>query len=359
MREMSIKKLSEDELEIYSRQIVLSDIGYEGQLKLLNAKVCLVGLGGLGNNAALQLVGMGIGYLRIIDRDVVERSNLHRQTLYDMNSLYYPKVEIAAKKLSQLNPNVKIDPIPTSLNSDNAEEMIRGMDVVIDGLDNIESRYALNWACVKNKVPYVFGAAIGMHGNLSTIIPGKTPCLECFIGGLTNDMLPTCGVLGVHPSLPSIISSLEVSEAVRIILGKEPNLLNTLLYFDLKDLSFEKINISRRENCQVCSPKHELKVKRKLIEEIYGRFGKRTYVINPKRNLNLSIDDFYHMIKDKELNVRVKANLGITFDYDRITISALKSGTMIIEGASNNEQAINLYEDFIIKGLKFSWSDIR
>ncbi|MEM3077925.1 MAG: HesA/MoeB/ThiF family protein [Nitrososphaerales archaeon] len=355
---MTIKELSKDEQEIYSRQIVLSDIGYEGQLKLLNAKVCLVGLGGLGSPAALQLVGMGIGYLRIIDRDVVERSNLHRQTLYDVNSLYYPKVEIAAKKLSQLNPSVKIDPIPTSLNSDNSEEMIKGMDVVIDGLDAIEPRYALNWACVRHKVPYVFGAAIEAYGNLSTIIPGKTPCLECFSGGLTNDILPTCGVVGVHPSLPSIISSLEVSEAIRIILGKKPNLLNTLLYCDLRDFSFERIKISRRENCQVCGPNPKLKVKRKLIEEICGRNGKRTYVINPKRNLGLSMDDLYHMIKDKMLNVRVKANLGITFDYDQITVSALKSGTMIVEGASDREQAMNLYEEFIVKGLRIPQSDV-
>ncbi len=359
MTYMVIKELTDDELEIYSRQIVLEDIGYEGQLKLLNAKVCLVGLGGLGCPAALQLVAMGIGYLRIIDRDVIERSNLHRQTLYDVNSLYYPKVEIASKKLSQLNPNVKIDPIPTSLNADNAEEMIKGMDVIIDGLDAIEPRYALNWACVKHKVPYIFGAAIEAYGNLSTIIPGETPCLECFIGGLKNEVLPTCSVLGVHPSLPSIISSLEVSEAVRIILGKKPHLLNTLLYFDLRSFSFEKINIVRRENCQVCGSESKITVKRKFIEEICGRSGKRTHVINPRRNLDLSMDDLYSLIKDRGLKIRVRANLGITFDYNpKITLSTLKNGTMIIEGARDKEQAINLYREIITEGLKIPRSSI-
>lgn len=356
---MAIKELSEDEQEIYSRQIVLTDIGYEGQLKLLNAKVCLVGLGGLGCPASLQLTAMGIGYLRIIDRDVIERSNLHRQTLYDIDSLYYPKVEIAAKKLSRLNPDVKIDPIPASLNSDNAEEMIKDMDVVIDGLDAIEPRYALNWACVKHKVPYVFGAAIEAYGNVSTIIPGETPCLECFSGGLTDEILPKCGTVGVHPSLPSMISSLEVSEAVRIILGKKPHLLNALLYFDLRNFSFEKIKIAQRENCQVCGSDPKLKVKRKFIEEICGRSGKKTHVINPKRNLDLSMDDLYSLIKDKGLRVRVKANLGITFDYDpKIILSALKSGTMIIEGVSDKEQAKNLYEEIVAKGLKIPWSSI-
>jgi adenylyltransferase/sulfurtransferase len=356
---MTIKELSEDEQEIYSRQIVLTDIGYEGQLRLLNAKVCLVGLGGLGCPAALQLAAMGIGYLRIIDRDVVERSNLHRQTLYDINSLYYPKVEIASKKLSRLNPDVKIDPIPTSLNSDNAEEMIKGMDVVIDGLDAIEPRYALNWACVKHKVPYVFGAAMEAYGNVSTIIPRETPCLECFSGGLKDEILPKCGTVGVHPSLPSIISSLEVSEAIRIILGKKPHLLNALLYFDLRSFSFEKIKITRRENCQVCVSDPKLMVKRTLVEEICSRSGKRTHVINPKRNLDLNMDDLYSLIRNKGLNVRVKANLGITFDYDpKTTLSALKSGTIIIEGASDKEQAMNLYEEIMIKGMNISWSSI-
>ncbi|MCP8317555.1 MAG: HesA/MoeB/ThiF family protein, partial [archaeon] len=352
-----MKELSDDELEIYSRQIVLSDIGYEGQLKLLNSKVCLVGLGGLGSPAALQLTAMGVGYLRIIDRDFVERSNLHRQTLYDINSLYYPKVEIAAKKLSRLNPNVKIDPIPASLNADNAEEMIKGMNVIVDGLDAIEPRYALNWACVKHKIPYVFGAAIEAYGNVSTIIPGETPCLECFIGGLKNEMLPICGVVGIHPSLPSIISSLEVSEAVRIILGEKPHLLNALLYFDLRNFSFEMIKIARRENCQVCGSDSKLTVKRNFIEEICGRSGKKTHVINPRRNLDLSMNDLYSFIKDKGLTVRVKANLGITFDYSpKITLSVLKSGTMVIEGARDKEKAMNLYEEIIAKGLKIPWS---
>ncbi|MEM3630751.1 MAG: HesA/MoeB/ThiF family protein, partial [Nitrososphaerota archaeon] len=149
-----IKNLSNEELEFYSRQIVLSEIGYNGQLKLKNAKVCIVGLGGLGSPAALQLAAMGIGYLRLVDFDTVEISNLQRQYLYDIDSLGYPKVEVAAKKLNKLNPNIEIEPLPLSLNVNNAEEIIKGMDVVIDGLDAMAPRYAINRACLKLKIPY-------------------------------------------------------------------------------------------------------------------------------------------------------------------------------------------------------------
>jgi adenylyltransferase/sulfurtransferase len=209
-----VKDLSERELDFYSRQIVLTEIGYNGQLKLRNARVCLVGLGGLGSPAALQLVAMGVGYLRLVDRDVVELSNLQRQHLYGVNFVGYPKVEVAAKRLRELNPNIEIEPLPLSLNANNAEDVVKDMDVVIDGLDRMSPRYAVNKACLKLEVPYVFGAAIMTYGSVSTIIPNKTPCLECFQGNLEDDSMPTCAVVGVHPSVLSIIASVEVSEAV-------------------------------------------------------------------------------------------------------------------------------------------------
>ena len=161
------KELTDEELETYSRQIVLSDIGYDGQLKLRNARVCLVGVGGLGSPVALKLVGMGIGFLRVIDRDIVSRSDLHRQYLYDVDAIGMPKVEVLLQKLSRLNPDVTIDPVPESLNSINAEELLAGMDVIIDGLDRPEPRYIVNRTCNRLKIPYVFGAAIEAFGNVS------------------------------------------------------------------------------------------------------------------------------------------------------------------------------------------------
>ena len=205
------KKLTNKELETYARQIVLADIGYEGQLKLRNAKACLIGVGGLGSPIATQLVGMGIGYLRIVDRDIVSRSDLHRQHLYDADCVGMPKVEIAQQKLGKLNPDVKLDPIPESLNSINAKELIGGMDVIIDGLDRPEPRYLVNRTCNRLKIPYVFGAAIEAFGNVSTLLPGQTFCLECFMPGLKDEDLPVCAVVGVHPSVIGMVSSVQVS----------------------------------------------------------------------------------------------------------------------------------------------------
>jgi len=358
-----VKSLSEKELEFYSRQMVLLDIGYTGQLKLRNAKVCIVGLGGLGSPAALQLVAVGIGFLRLVDQDVVELSNLQRQHLYSVNSLGYPKVEVAAKRLLELNPNIRIEPLPLSLNSNNAEDIVGGMDVVVDGLDLMTPRYALNRACVKLGVPYIFGAAIMTLGNVSTIIPNKTPCLECFQGNLDDDMLPKCAVVGVFPSILSIIASVEVSEAVRIILGKEPRLANKILHCDIGDLKFDEVEISKAENCPVCGSKPSgppTPLKQKLITEACGRKGKRVFVITPKRNLELNMNKLHFLLKNKGFEIKVNADLGVTFDNGlNGTASILKSGIMITEGISNEREAYDFYSKIIINELRVPPSKIE
>src|SRR3972149_232305 len=271
-----VQNLSNMELEFYSRQIILPDSGYKGQLKLRNSKVCVVGLGGLGSPAALQLAAMGVGFLRLVDRDVVELSNLQRQHLYSVNFVGYPKVEVAARRLRELNPNIEIEPLPLALNVNNAEEIIRDMDVVVDGLDLMTPRYALNRACLKLGVPYIFGAAITTCGSASAIIPGKTACLECFQGNLEDNMLPKCAIVGVHPSILNITASVEVSEATRIIVGKEPRLANKILHCDIGDMTFEEVEISKAENCPVCGSKASvapIPLKQKLVTETCGRKG--------------------------------------------------------------------------------------
>jgi len=357
------EELSEEELEFYSRQIVLLDIGYKGQLKLSQARVCVVGLGGLGCLSVTQLTAMGIGHLRLVDRDVVERSNLHRQHLYDVNSLGYPKVEVAAKKLKALNPNVEIEPITLSLNVDNALDIIKGVDIVIDGLDAVEPRYAINRACVKLKIPYAFGAAIESFGNVSTIIPGETPCLECLYHGVRDEDLPTCSMVGVLPPALSIVSSLQVSEAIKIIMGKKPSLAGRLVYVDLRDMSFDQMLLLRQEDCPVCGEEPRgspLPLERKFVEEVCGRGGKRTFIINPLEDLRLDMKDLHEFLTKRHFQIKVKAKLGITFNYNqRISASALKSGVMIIEGANDRDEAIEAYKGVISDGLGVSWSRIE
>jgi len=357
-----VKDLSDEELEFYSRQLVLPDIGYNGQLKIRNARACVVGLGGLGSPASLQLAAMGVGHLRIVDRDIVEISNLQRQHLYSVKFLGYPKVEAAAKRLSELNPNIKIEPLPLSLNTNNAEDIVGGMDVVVDGLDRMTPRYALNRACIKIGVPYIFAAAIMTFGNISTIIPGKTPCLECFQGNLDDETLPTCAVVGIHPSVISIIASIEVSEAVKIILEAKPSLANKILHCDIGDMKFEEVDIIKAENCPVCGAKPSgppMTLKETLVTEICGREGKRVFVITPKRNLNLNMAKLRSTLQDSQFDIKVKGNLGLTFQgsYSQ-TVSILKSGIMILEGVKSKEEAYSFYTRIVIDELKVARSHI-
>lgn len=355
--------LSDNELELYSRQIALSEIGYDGQLKLKKSSVCIVGLGGLGSPAALQLAAMGVGHIRLVDQDFVEVSNLHRQILYGANYVGYPKVEVAAKRLKELNPNIEVEPLPISINADNAERIVSGMNVIIDGLDRMAPRYAINRACQKLRVPYVFAAAIMTFGNVSTIVPGETPCLECFQGNINDDLLPTCATVGVHTALLSVIAGIETSEAVRIILGKKPRLAGKLLHCDIGDLTFEEIDVVRAEECPVCGSKPSnppMPLARKLITETHRRFGRKVFRITPREELNIDLDRLTSLIERNGLKVKVKAEMGITFEneFGGIT-SILKSGIAVIEGAESKDEAYNSFSKIIVDGLGIPSSKIE
>lgn len=352
-------ELTDEELETYSRQVVLADIGYDGQLKLRNAKVCLVGVGGLGSPIALKLVGMGIGYLRFIDRDIISRSDLHRQNLYDAESVGRPKVEIAFEKLQRLNPDVELDPIAESLNSINAKDLISGMDIVIDGLDRPEPRYIVNRTCNNLKVPYVFGAALEASGNVSTLLPGQTFCLECFMPGLKDEDLPVCGVVGVHPAVLGIVSAIQVSEAVRVLTGQKPKLFNKLLSVDLRELEFNIVAISALESCKVCGSKPAGKpeaIADRLIEETCARDGRRNFVISPSARLSLNIDQLASTIREKGLQIMASGIFGITFVHDDITACILKSGIMIAQTPPQLEidykrDLLATYRTILVDGL--------
>lgn len=350
--------LSREEMEYYSRQIVLAQLGYNAQLKLKNAKACLLGLGGLGSPAAAQLAAIGVGHLRLVDRDVVELANLHRQHLYGVSDVGYPKVEVAAKNLYRLNPYIEIEPLPLYISEDNAEEIVKGMDVVVDCLDSMTPRYAINRACVKLGIPYVFAAAITTTGNVSTIIPGETACLECFYGNLDDDKLPRCGVVGVHPSLLGIIASLEVSEAIRILTGKKPLLANKLFYVDLEHLEFNEIRLSKVDECPVCGSEPSdspMPLKRELVEEICGRSGKKVFVIIPRKNLKVNLAQLHPYLKKKGFKVKINASLGLTFDKNQeVSASILKSGIMIVEGFREKKEALNFFRETIVNALDIS-----
>ena len=352
--------LTDDELEIYARQIVLADIGYEGQLRLQNASACLIGLGGLGSPAALALAGMGVGRLRLVDRDIVSRSDLHRQHIYDTSQIGRPKVEAAKLKLGRLNPGVEIETFPEALNSRNAEELVGGMDIVLDGLDRPEPRYLLNRAAARVGIPYLFAAAIESCGNLTTIIPGRTACLECFMGDLTNRDLPTCGVVGVHPSVLGVLSSLQASEAIRILVGREPKLADRLLHFNLRDLELTTINLRRSPSCNFCGAAGDRPpavVEDPFIEEICAQDGRRTLILTPRERIDLDMERLEELLRSRGHRLISTGPLGVGFEQTgQITTYLLKSGIMISRVAAGPGADVGMglqevYRELLVEGM--------
>src|ERR671918_810080 len=238
-------EITREDMQRYSRQIMLEEIGFTGMEKIRNAKVCVIGTGGIGNPVVTQLTAMGIGKLKIVDRDVVEISNLHRQHLYTDDDIGKVKVEAALERLCKLNPTVKVEPVPTSVTKYTAENLIKGFDIVIDALDSVDARYALNDACIKYNIPLIYAGALGMLGSVCTILPNKTACLRCMFPELNEEEMPACSTEGVHPSVLYLVAGIQVSETVKIITGREPTLANKLLYIDLNELSFERIQMFR------------------------------------------------------------------------------------------------------------------
>ena len=348
--------LSSEDFQRYSRQIMLEEIGFTGMEKIRNAKVCVIGVGGIGNPIVTQLAAMGVGKLKIVDRDVVEISNLHRQHLYTDNDIGRVKVEVATERLRAMNPAVEIEPAPLSVTKYTAESIVSGFDIVIDALDSIDARYALNDACVKFNIPFIYGGALGMVGSICTILPNKSACLRCVFPALSEDDMPTCSTEGVHPSILYLVAGIQVSEAVKIIIGEQPTLENRLLYIDLNELSFDKIQISKQKECPSCGvqkqKEQELVVKQLIIEELCGRDnGKRTYTVTPSELLSSPIS-LVGIARNAELSgyyVKTRGNLGITAISNKSTqlsVSFLSSGAATIVGAKDEQDAISIYRSF-------------
>jgi adenylyltransferase/sulfurtransferase len=329
---------------------MLEEIGYNGQLKLKNSRICVIGVGGLGNPITSRLAAMGVGTLRIVDRDVIELSNLHRQTMFSEADVGKVKVEVAAKKLSEKNSDCTIEALAISVNEYTALEVIHDCDVVIDALDSVDARYALNKACVKLNIPFVTGAAVGVTGQAFTILPKKSACYYCMFPDLDEDSMPTCSIEGVHPSVLSIIGGIEVAEAVKVIMGKKPSLSDKILHVDIESMDFTSTMTFRAEECPICGTgKLEETVKEELIlEELCGRNqGKRTFSITPTSIFDLDIPSVTAVAKSKGLLVDNSGELGLSLRNNDYSVSFMKKGSAVIVGSKDEADAISLYKELL------------
>jgi len=232
----------------YSRFAAIPSIGADGVDKIRKAKVTVVGAGGLGSITAPQLAALGVKFLRIIDQDVVELSNLQRQLLYRNKDIGKSKAKVAKIFLEELNPDVEIEAIEENIIKKNAHIATDSVDFVVDAVDRFTPRFALNRACLEENIPYLFGAVSGMSGNSMTVKRGTT-CVECIFSQADDSKLPTSLEAGIHPSIINIIGSLQISEATRVMLKEQPLLLDKLHFCDIGTMQFETLNVKTRDDC--------------------------------------------------------------------------------------------------------------
>lgn len=340
----------EKQLERYSRQILFQPIGIKGQKKLMESKAVIVGMGALGTVIANHLVRAGVGLVRIIDRDIVEQSNLQRQTLYDEEDAanQLPKVIAAKNKLEKINSTVSIEAVIADLNLENVEDLLRGFHVILDGTDNFATRYLINDVAVKYNIPWVYGGAVSSRGMFTSIIPGKTPCYRCLFPQVPQGLGETCDTVGVLSPLTDIIGSFEAVEAMKILVGAEtnPNLEQMDIWFH----SSLQMNIAngRSENCPACGH-HQFEFLDRSSDKqvVFSTLcGRDTIQINPclKHEINLP-----EMAKRLGTSGKVKGNDYFLrfFPNKEITMVVFKDGRVLVHGTNDPVKAKSYFAKYI------------
>jgi sulfur-carrier protein adenylyltransferase/sulfurtransferase len=251
------KTLKPEDLERYKRHLLIPEVGEKGQLKLLNSKALIVGAGGIGSPVAWYLAAAGVGTIGIVDDDIVDRTNLQRQILHTENSVGTHKVDSAKERLEALNPAIKIVPIKERLNADNIDSILSGYDVVLDGTDNFTTRYLINDACVKLKIPNVHGSVFRFEGQVTTFWPSSeqenAPCYRCvYPTPPPPELAPSCAEAGVLGVLPGMVGIMCATEAIKILAGFGTLMIGKLLCFNALSWSFDIYDIDQKHDCPYC-----------------------------------------------------------------------------------------------------------
>jgi molybdopterin/thiamine biosynthesis adenylyltransferase len=239
--------LTRNERERYDRQIMIQDIGVQGQKALKRSRVLVAGAGGLGSPIAFYLTAAGVGTIRLIDHDQVTLSNLNRQILHGEEDIGRKKIDSATTKLRALNSRVKIEAIAETITEENVSELVQGCDVIVDAMDNLPTRYVLNRCAVEKRIPFFHGAVSGFEGRAMTILPGKTACLRCmYRGPVPQEKFPVIGVA------PGMIGIIQATEVIKYLIGTGKLLTNRLLIYDGLELSFTELTVQKNPDCDHC-----------------------------------------------------------------------------------------------------------
>jgi len=324
----------------------MRELGQEGQDKLTHASVVIIGLGGLGAAAAAYLTMAGVGRIRLVDQDTIETHNLQRQILYGIDDVRAPKVEAAARRLKTLNPQVHLEQVAENVREANVDAIVSDCDCIVDGLDNMATRYIINRASVKHSIPYVFAGAIGMEGNISVFRPPATPCLECIMPGLDDASLPTCETRGVLGTTTGSIGALEAAETIKLLAGIQPLLEGKLLVCDLREMDFRAIDIQIRRDCKVCQLKQPIREAEQ--ERLSWLCGDNTVNVNPSKQLKIDLRSVPRRL-GKSARVHLRTPMALVFQYDQYEVTLFTHGRMLIKGISSEQDAIEVYRKIMDK----------
>jgi molybdopterin-synthase adenylyltransferase len=335
--------------ERYSRQILFPEIGRAGQEKLLNSRVLILGCGALGASHAETLARAGVGKLRIVDRDFVEFTNLQRQTLFKESDAAerLPKAAAAKTRISEINSEIEIEAIIQDVNNSNVESLIDGCDLILDGTDNFQVRYLLNDACVKHAKTWIYGAAVSSYGTTMTVIPGETPCLRCIFEEMPDaGSSPTCDTAGVIMPIISSISSIQVSEAIKLLVGDLDSLHRSLIQIDVWQNDWRKIKLAgRNPDCKTCARREFEFLDAEAVEFSAVLCGRNAVQIAPPKQAQL---DLVELSKRLASIAEVKQNeYLVRFAAEGKELTIFPDGRAIVKGTDDITLARSLYSRFV------------
>lgn len=341
-----------NDLSRYSRQLLFRPIGIEGQKRLLKSRVAIVGLGALGTVLANHMVRAGVGFVRLIDRDFVEASNLQRQMLYDERDAQeaVPKAEAAKRKLQEINSGVTIESHVTDLTWRNAEKLLRDMDLILDGTDNFQVRFLLNDVAVKHRIPWVYGGGVSAEGVTASILPDQTPCLRCLLPAPPPaGSLPTCDTAGVIGPLIHIVASLQAVEAYKILLGDIEKLRGDMLQLSLWEHQFHSIGLKKAKNtnCTCCGHRNFEFLEPQADDETLSLCGRDTIQITPHWDAEGIIDLTRLAERLTPLGQVELTKFFLRVLIDEIKMTIFPDGRTLLQGTSDPAVAKNHYAKYV------------
>ncbi|HEY8341471.1 MAG TPA: ThiF family adenylyltransferase [Calditerricola sp.] len=337
--------------ERYSRQILFAPIGREGQERLARSRVAIVGMGALGTVLANHMVRAGVGYVRLIDRDVVEMSNLQRQMLYDEDDAraHLPKAVAAADKLRRINSDVTVEPHVVDLNATNAESLLANVDLVLDGTDNFHVRFLVNDVCVKHGIPWVYGGVVRARGMVALLRPGTTPCLRCLFDSPPAAHTETCDTVGVIGPIVHVVASYQAAEALKLLIGATDKLAPVLRYVDLWEgqEGAMRLDGARKRDCPCCARRQfDFLDPQREAGAVTTLCGRNTVQIVPPQPLALNLDNLAGRLAAVGSVERNRFLLRARVSDDH-TLVVFPDGRVLVQGTDNPTVAKSLYARYI------------